>query len=187
MTPKYIDREALVAVLNWRMTEPSYYLVPPRPLPQMPHVLEYAPECKDFQLHQVEVSMTQTRVCTTSMTFPRTHGNRPICKVCEFSSTTIQLAAASRPSCPCSIAHPSSSSWKEKESARTQSAPPSRRRNRSMDLRRCGRDPSNAVTSSTFHRTAPYASRSSSTDTSGCSVSVPAGNTHLPYKIGVIQ
>ncbi|KAH7710919.1 Protein C05C8.7 [Aphelenchoides avenae] len=55
MTPKYIDREALVAVLNWRMTEPSYYLVPPRPLPQMPHVLEYAPECKDFQLHQVEL------------------------------------------------------------------------------------------------------------------------------------
>ena len=56
LTPKFIDRETLVEVLNYRMTEPDFYLVPPRALDGYPHVVEYAPDCKDFTLHQIKVS-----------------------------------------------------------------------------------------------------------------------------------
>ncbi|EYC01140.1 hypothetical protein Y032_0110g188 [Ancylostoma ceylanicum] len=56
MTPKFIDREALCEVLNYRMTSPEYYLVPAIPLADYPGVEEYAPDCKDFQLHRIRVA-----------------------------------------------------------------------------------------------------------------------------------
>lgn len=76
MTPKFIDREALCEVglvpraapaaiwrsrsrwfqvLNYRMTPPEDYLVPATPLVDYPGVEEYAPDCKDFQLHRIRV------------------------------------------------------------------------------------------------------------------------------------
>ncbi|GMR57855.1 hypothetical protein PMAYCL1PPCAC_28050 [Pristionchus mayeri] len=55
-TPKYIDREALVEVLNYRMTAPEDYLVPGIPLSGAhAHVDEYAPDCRDFQLHCIRI------------------------------------------------------------------------------------------------------------------------------------
>ncbi|RCN26189.1 phosphomannose isomerase type I, partial [Ancylostoma caninum] len=56
MTPKFIDREALCEVLNYRMTSPEYYLVPAIPLTDYPGVEEYSPDCKDFQLHRIRVA-----------------------------------------------------------------------------------------------------------------------------------
>lgn len=56
MTPKFIDREALCEVLNYRMTPPEDYLVPATPLVDYPGVEEYAPDCKDFQLHRIRIS-----------------------------------------------------------------------------------------------------------------------------------
>jgi mannose-6-phosphate isomerase len=56
LTPKYIDVESLCEVLNYRMTDPSYYMVPAETMAEFPHVVEYAPDCKDFTLHQIKVS-----------------------------------------------------------------------------------------------------------------------------------
>ncbi|KAE9548635.1 hypothetical protein FO519_008159 [Halicephalobus sp. NKZ332] len=56
LTPKFIDRDALIEVLNYRMTSPDFYLVPPKQLKNFPCVTEYAPDCKDFTLHQIEIS-----------------------------------------------------------------------------------------------------------------------------------
>ncbi|KAK6755451.1 hypothetical protein RB195_014052 [Necator americanus] len=56
MTPKFIDREALCEVLNYRMTPPEEYLVPAIPLTDYPGVEEYSPDCKDFQLHRIRVT-----------------------------------------------------------------------------------------------------------------------------------
>ncbi|KAE9416697.1 hypothetical protein Angca_004300 [Angiostrongylus cantonensis] len=56
MTPKFIDREALCEVLNYRMTPPEDYLVPATALTEYPGVDEYSPNCKDFQLHRIRVS-----------------------------------------------------------------------------------------------------------------------------------
>ncbi|KAK5977890.1 hypothetical protein GCK32_015832, partial [Trichostrongylus colubriformis] len=56
MTPKFIDRDALCEVLNYRMTPPEDYLVPAIPLADYPGVDEYSPDCKDFQLHRIRVS-----------------------------------------------------------------------------------------------------------------------------------
>ncbi|KAK6010141.1 phosphomannose isomerase type I, partial [Ostertagia ostertagi] len=53
MTPKFIDRDALCEVLNYRMTPPEDYLVPAIPLTDYPGVDEYSPDCKDFQLHRI--------------------------------------------------------------------------------------------------------------------------------------
>ncbi|MFH4981466.1 hypothetical protein AB6A40_008175 [Gnathostoma spinigerum] len=55
-TPKFIDIDAICEVLNYRMTEASFYLVPPTTLKDYPAVNEYAPDCKDFTLHQIKVS-----------------------------------------------------------------------------------------------------------------------------------
>ncbi|VDO36701.1 unnamed protein product [Haemonchus placei] len=55
MTPKFIDRDALCEVLNYRMTPPEDYLVPATPLADYPGVDEYSPDCKDFQLHRIRV------------------------------------------------------------------------------------------------------------------------------------
>lgn len=61
-TPKYIDREALVEVLNYRMTAPEDYLVPAVPLAAPhAHVDEYAPDCKDFQLHRIRIQARSTQ------------------------------------------------------------------------------------------------------------------------------
>ncbi|VDM77753.1 unnamed protein product [Strongylus vulgaris] len=57
MTPKFIDRDALCEVLNYRMTPPEDYLVPANPLPDYPGVEEYSPDCKDFQLHRIRVCL----------------------------------------------------------------------------------------------------------------------------------
>ncbi|CAI4229752.1 unnamed protein product [Auanema sp. JU1783] len=62
MTPKYIDRPALIEVLNYRMTSQEHYLVPAVTLPNYPAVDEYSPDCKDFQLHRVRVEQGQTNV-----------------------------------------------------------------------------------------------------------------------------
>lgn len=53
MTPKYIDRDALCSVLNYKMTEQKDYLVPETRLTGC--VDMFAPDCKDFQLHRVRV------------------------------------------------------------------------------------------------------------------------------------
>jgi mannose-6-phosphate isomerase len=55
LTPKYVDRPALIDVLNYRMTDPSYYLVPRVTLEKYPHVAEYEP-CEDFTLHEIKIS-----------------------------------------------------------------------------------------------------------------------------------
>lgn len=55
LTPKYIDRASLIDVLNYRMTDPSYYIVEPKKLKNYKNVTEYAPDCKDFTLHQIKV------------------------------------------------------------------------------------------------------------------------------------
>uniref|UniRef100_A0A0N5APE6 mannose-6-phosphate isomerase n=1 Tax=Syphacia muris TaxID=451379 RepID=A0A0N5APE6_9BILA len=55
-TPKFIDIDALCNILNYHMAEPSYYIVPQQPLERFPHVVEYAPDCKDFTLHQIKIS-----------------------------------------------------------------------------------------------------------------------------------
>uniref|UniRef100_A0AC34Q220 Mannose-6-phosphate isomerase n=1 Tax=Panagrolaimus sp. JU765 TaxID=591449 RepID=A0AC34Q220_9BILA len=56
LTPKFIDKESLIKVLNYRMTTPDFYLVPPKRLEDYPSVTEYAPDCKDFTLHQIDFS-----------------------------------------------------------------------------------------------------------------------------------
>uniref|UniRef100_A0A1I7YFR6 mannose-6-phosphate isomerase n=1 Tax=Steinernema glaseri TaxID=37863 RepID=A0A1I7YFR6_9BILA len=56
LTPKYIDRENLVKILNYRMTKPDFYLVHPETISQFPHVEQYAPDCRDFTLHQIKIS-----------------------------------------------------------------------------------------------------------------------------------
>ncbi|EGT39417.1 hypothetical protein CAEBREN_23243 [Caenorhabditis brenneri] len=58
MTPKYIDRDALCSVLNYKMTEPADYLVKERSVNGC--VDEYAPDCKDFQLHRIRVETNST-------------------------------------------------------------------------------------------------------------------------------
>ncbi|CAP36419.2 Protein CBG19118 [Caenorhabditis briggsae] len=58
MTPKYIDRDALCSVLNYKMTEQKDYLVPEMKL--TPCVDMYAPDCKDFQLHRIRVGTDHT-------------------------------------------------------------------------------------------------------------------------------
>ncbi|VDO83190.1 unnamed protein product [Heligmosomoides polygyrus] len=67
MTPKFIDREALCEVLNYRMTPPEDYLVPATPLVDYPGVEEYAPDCKDFQLHRIRVSFIPVLDCASIM------------------------------------------------------------------------------------------------------------------------
>uniref|UniRef100_A0A914YUF5 mannose-6-phosphate isomerase n=1 Tax=Panagrolaimus superbus TaxID=310955 RepID=A0A914YUF5_9BILA len=59
LTPKFIDREALINVLNYRMTDPEFYLVPPQKLTNYPNVTEYAPDCKDFTLHEIQILKSQ--------------------------------------------------------------------------------------------------------------------------------
>ena len=56
LTPKFIDREALIDVLNYRMTDPKFYLVERKKFKKFPNVTEYAPDCKDFTLHEIQVS-----------------------------------------------------------------------------------------------------------------------------------
>ncbi|KAI6186549.1 Mannose-6-phosphate isomerase domain containing protein [Aphelenchoides besseyi] len=55
LTPKFVDRENLIDVLNYRMTDPSFYMVPRTSLDGYDCVSEYAPNCKDFTLHQVDL------------------------------------------------------------------------------------------------------------------------------------
>uniref|UniRef100_A0A0R3RRL5 mannose-6-phosphate isomerase n=1 Tax=Elaeophora elaphi TaxID=1147741 RepID=A0A0R3RRL5_9BILA len=59
-TSKFIDVEALCEVLNYRMTDPSYYFVPPVVLKNFPHIRVYDPDCEDFTLHEVKVSSSLT-------------------------------------------------------------------------------------------------------------------------------
>ncbi|TKR88408.1 hypothetical protein L596_012661 [Steinernema carpocapsae] len=56
LTPKYKDQENLCKVLNYRMTDPAFYLVEPKVLNGFSHVEQYAPDCKDFTLHQIKIS-----------------------------------------------------------------------------------------------------------------------------------
>ncbi|CAI2353210.1 unnamed protein product [Caenorhabditis sp. 36 PRJEB53466] len=58
MTPKYIDRDALCSVLNYKMTEQKEYLVPETRLTGC--VDMFAPDCKDFQLHRIRVGTEET-------------------------------------------------------------------------------------------------------------------------------
>uniref|UniRef100_A0A0N5CGX0 mannose-6-phosphate isomerase n=1 Tax=Strongyloides papillosus TaxID=174720 RepID=A0A0N5CGX0_STREA len=60
LTPKYIDIDSLCEVLNYRMTDCSYYIVDPKTLPGFEHVREYAPDCKDFTLHEIKISTDET-------------------------------------------------------------------------------------------------------------------------------
>uniref|UniRef100_A0A0K0DWK6 mannose-6-phosphate isomerase n=1 Tax=Strongyloides stercoralis TaxID=6248 RepID=A0A0K0DWK6_STRER len=55
LTPKYIDIDSLCEVLNYRMTDGSYYIVDPKTLSGFEHVKEYAPDCKDFTLHEIKI------------------------------------------------------------------------------------------------------------------------------------
>lgn len=57
LTPKYVDRQNLIKVLNYRMTDPEFYMVKPNPLPNTPNIVEFAPnDCEDFTLHEIQVS-----------------------------------------------------------------------------------------------------------------------------------
>lgn len=44
-------------VLNYRMTDPDFYLVPLRKLSD--HVVEYAPDCTDFTLHEIKIAVEE--------------------------------------------------------------------------------------------------------------------------------
>lgn len=59
LTRKFVDRDSLVEVLNYRMTDPRAYLVPAEPLRDFPHVLQYTPDCKDFTLQEVRMAGQQ--------------------------------------------------------------------------------------------------------------------------------
>ncbi|PAV75954.1 hypothetical protein WR25_13192 [Diploscapter pachys] len=61
MTPKFIDRDALCEVLNYRMSSPESYMIPANQLADFPNVEEYAPDCRDFQLHKVTVDPKKCR------------------------------------------------------------------------------------------------------------------------------
>ncbi|CAD5231704.1 unnamed protein product [Bursaphelenchus xylophilus] len=55
LTNKFVDKKSLIEVLNYRMTAPEYYLVPPKSLTR--NVAEYAPEnCADFTLHEIKIN-----------------------------------------------------------------------------------------------------------------------------------
>ncbi|KAL3985383.1 Phosphomannose isomerase type I family protein [Acanthocheilonema viteae] len=54
-TSKFIDIDTLCEVLNYRMTDPSYYFVSPTILKNFPHIHVYDPDCEDFTLHEVKV------------------------------------------------------------------------------------------------------------------------------------
>ncbi|KAL7071119.1 hypothetical protein ACQ4LE_009787 [Meloidogyne hapla] len=56
LTNKFVDKENLIKVLNYRMTDPEYYFVNPQSVSGYPHVLEYAPNCRDFTLHAIEIN-----------------------------------------------------------------------------------------------------------------------------------
>jgi len=62
LTPKFIDRKTLIDVLNYRMTDPSFYIVEPKVLKNHKNVVEYAPDCKDFTLHQIKIEENQHKV-----------------------------------------------------------------------------------------------------------------------------
>uniref|UniRef100_A0AC35UAG5 Mannose-6-phosphate isomerase n=1 Tax=Rhabditophanes sp. KR3021 TaxID=114890 RepID=A0AC35UAG5_9BILA len=70
LTPKFKDIEALCEVVNYRMTDPSYYLVDANVLPKYEHVTEYAPDCKDFTLHQIKISKASTGNVSTLHPLP---------------------------------------------------------------------------------------------------------------------
>lgn len=57
-TSKFIDIDTLCEVLNYRMTDPSYYFVSPAVLENFPHIRVYDPDCEDFTLHEVKVSLS---------------------------------------------------------------------------------------------------------------------------------
>ena len=59
LTTKFVDRHNLVQVLNYRMADPSFYYVHPQPLPKHPHVKEFAPDCRDFTLHSLDICPAQ--------------------------------------------------------------------------------------------------------------------------------
>ncbi|EFO27167.1 phosphomannose isomerase type I [Loa loa] len=54
-TSKFIDIDTLCEVLNYRMTDPSYYIVSPAVLKNFPHIRVYDPDCEDFTLHEIKV------------------------------------------------------------------------------------------------------------------------------------
>ncbi|CAK5014801.1 unnamed protein product [Meloidogyne enterolobii] len=62
LTNKFVDKANLIKVLNYRMTDPEYYFVNPQSVIGYPHVLEYAPNCRDFTLHAVEIKYNNRNV-----------------------------------------------------------------------------------------------------------------------------
>ncbi|KAK6108112.1 Phosphomannose isomerase type I family protein [Brugia pahangi] len=59
-TSKFIDIDTLCEVLNYRMTDPSFYIVSPAVLKNFPHIRVYDPDCEDFTLHEVKVPSSTT-------------------------------------------------------------------------------------------------------------------------------
>ncbi|VDN00348.1 unnamed protein product [Thelazia callipaeda] len=54
-TSKYVDINTLCQVLNYRMTDPSYYIICAKELKNFPHVHVFDPDCDDFTLHEIKV------------------------------------------------------------------------------------------------------------------------------------
>uniref|UniRef100_A0A915PQG4 mannose-6-phosphate isomerase n=1 Tax=Setaria digitata TaxID=48799 RepID=A0A915PQG4_9BILA len=59
-TSKFIDIDTLCEVVNYRMTDPSYYIVTPTVLKNFPHIRVYDPDCEDFTLHEIKISFPST-------------------------------------------------------------------------------------------------------------------------------
>ncbi|KAI6230218.1 Mannose-6-phosphate isomerase [Aphelenchoides fujianensis] len=55
LTPKFVDKRSLMDVLNYRMTDPAFYMVDRCNVKGFDCVFEYAPDCKDFTLHEMNV------------------------------------------------------------------------------------------------------------------------------------
>lgn len=57
LTNKHKDLEILCETLNYRMTDPEYYMIRPKKFPTDENIDVYDPEdCPDFALHQIKVS-----------------------------------------------------------------------------------------------------------------------------------
>ncbi|VDK76999.1 unnamed protein product [Onchocerca ochengi] len=59
-TSKFIDIDTLCEILNYQMTDPSYYIVSPTVLKNFPHIRVYDPDCDDFTLHEVKIPSSGT-------------------------------------------------------------------------------------------------------------------------------
>ncbi|KAL3099415.1 hypothetical protein niasHS_002870 [Heterodera schachtii] len=58
LTTKFVDKDNLLKILNYRMAAPSSYYVLPRRLKNHRHILEFIPNCEDFMLQCLRIEGT---------------------------------------------------------------------------------------------------------------------------------